>query len=396
MSYYDFDYYIHQKTQPALDKLDSCKVLKNIESLSIHGNQTTCVPYEKLLMRLGKGLTRLTRLSFRGIAVSSALCGKLKECHNFFSPVSNTLEKLLIKLCPLLSVLFFQKGGGAPLRTCAGYKYYIKTGIKKTKRGHFSSCVWDTGGVIPCSRSVAGNWTKGFTNLKELSLNPTSPCAARNVAYAFREALKSSGKTLEYLSFALPKDHFIDELDEEISHPLQLLLDPSYRLTKLKTLEMIIPFYSGVCDAFVSDTVLLRAKSEMDVRTIKIGIKEGNFGEMGTHSDVIALFRVLNAMSPNLEHFEWNKNIDSLNIFLRNWVEYTMDILESLPISLKTLFTPFTFPEMWDLDVLSEELKELEKRMGAFFGLFRNLKRIRFKSLFFSIFFCNFRKIEKT
>ncbi len=114
----------------------------------------------------------------------------------------------------------------------------------------------------------------------------------------------------------------------------------------------------------------------LDIRQLRVDITSLGTGSLcGRHSDVIDLFRMLNFMSPNLEHFEWNKkNAWKAPYEFNRWseLEYTLDILDSLPIFLKTLFAGFAFREK-----PSEYLHKLDERMSNFFRIFCNLKSIR-------------------
>ncbi len=114
---------------------------------------------------------------------------------------------------------------------------------------------------------------------------------------------------------------------------------------------------------------------EYDIRTLKVNILTyGDFGEgkhRGERSDLIALFRVLRALSPNLEHFVWNKKG---RVWLsKRWdkMEFTMDILDSLPNSLKTVYAGFL------LNMEKGDLKSFDRRMATFFNVFRKLESVR-------------------
>ncbi len=111
---------------------------------------------------------------------------------------------------------------------------------------------WDSWDTTIYTDSYALGWVKTFKNLKYLSLHATNPSMPKQISSIFKEALKNSRETLEKLSFTLPNWDYLSDLfkREGVSHPLKFLLDPSYHLTKLSALEISLPLYKGMCDAF--------------------------------------------------------------------------------------------------------------------------------------------------
>ncbi len=87
-----------------------------------------------------------------------------------------------------------------------------------------------------------------FTSLKSLSLHLTRPSRPRDITQGFKAFLGKSSTSLEYLSFALPKEDSIFDKSKGEFHPLQLLTDGSYHFPNLKTLEMAIPLYGDIFD----------------------------------------------------------------------------------------------------------------------------------------------------
>ncbi len=146
------------------------------------------------------------------------------------------------------------------------------------------------------------NWMGSLHSLKHLSLDLGG-------SYFIETLLRNNEETLEYL-------HFVESI-----HPLELLAGGSYSLPKLRTLDISIPLYSM---ELASNNV-----KNYDIRTLKVEITTRR-KPSGSLSVLIALFRILRSLSPYLEHFEYNMSLDDLTVF--NEVDYTMAILESLPI----------------------------------------------------------------
>ncbi len=88
----------------------------------------------------------------------------------------------------------------------------------------------------------------------------------------------------------------------------------------------------------------------------------------------MALFRVLMSICPNLEHFEFLKKESQKSWYPMHLydVNSTMDILESLPTSLKSAYAGFSL----NMES-SKDVKILDKRMSTFLNISRNLTSVR-------------------
>ncbi len=92
-------------------------------------------------------------------------------------------------------------------------------------------------------------WISSIHPLKHLSLSAHSYSSTKEISKVFKEALKRNGNTLETLSLSLEDPTYV-RFREESHHPLELLGGKNFRysLKKLKTLQISLRLYGGICD----------------------------------------------------------------------------------------------------------------------------------------------------